>query len=76
METLQKLINKCVKTNNAFHRAQAQLNDYCITHYGTTPSDVDCDFIIDTCLGGAGATTAITAEEFEEEFQNAIKLKG
>jgi hypothetical protein len=62
---LQSLINKTVKGQNAFHTAQAALNDYCREIYDCEPGEIDADSIIDSVLGGCGMAHGMSADEFD-----------
>jgi hypothetical protein len=64
MFDLQRMINETVKTGNAFHAAQAALNDFCREQYGVEPGDVDADEIIDSVMGGCGLSTGMKAKDF------------
>lgn len=62
---LQTLIWKSADAHAAAHRAAGELDEFCMKHYGTTPSDEDADYIIDACLGGCGVSDGMKAEEFD-----------
>ena len=66
MAKLQRMINRTVKASNAYHDAQAELNDWCRDRYGYEPGDIDADQIIDGVLGGSGNCHGMTAEEFDD----------
>lgn len=66
MKKLQSLINKSVRAHNDASMAGSALNDYCEKTYGVSPSDVDADAIIDSCFGGCGQSSGMSAEEFHQ----------
>lgn len=74
MSNLQRLIDKCQKANEKFYYAQAELNKFCEGRYGVAPSDIDCDVIIDSLLGGCGAGNGMTAKQFDAEMKAAMEL--
>lgn len=63
---LQRMIDRTVKAQNLYHKAQSVLNDYCREHYGHEPGDIDADGIIDAVFGGCGLSTGMSAREFDE----------
>lgn len=63
-DKLQRLINAAAKGHTMAYRATSALDKYCETVWGFAPSDRDCDLIIDSCLGGCGASTGMPAGEF------------
>jgi hypothetical protein len=73
MSVLQNLINKCAAANETYYYAQKPLNDYCEKHYGTTPSDIDCDWIIDSLFGGCGPGNKMTEKEFDASMKLALE---
>jgi len=65
---LQRLIDASVKAHNAQYEAQKFLHAYAIEVWGFSPSDRDCDGIIDGCLGGCGRSYGYGVEEFITEM--------
>ena len=59
---LQKLIDTAAKHGDAHFRAICALDEYCQEIYGTTPSDIDCDQILDAVYGASGSCASIPAE--------------
>jgi 2C-methyl-D-erythritol 2,4-cyclodiphosphate synthase len=72
---LQRLIDRTVKANNDFQRAQSVLMEECLKRYGHEPGDVDCDAIIDSVLGGCGVSDGMSAEDFDREMSAAVSRK-
>ena len=66
IKQLQRLIDKATKTGQAAHKAIAELDEFCIKTYGTLPSDVDEDYILDSVYGACGLPSGLTAAEFDE----------
>ncbi len=65
LRRLQKMIDRTARASSAFHRAQEELNNWCLRHYGFEPGDVDADQIIDSVLGGCGLCNGMPAAEFD-----------
>lgn len=65
---LQRLIDACVKANNAVIKAEQSLNEYCDQTWGFAPSDRDMDNILDNVYGGCGGSEGMAAKEFIEEM--------
>lgn len=66
---LQRLIDRTVKTSNAFQEAQSELNEYCIELYGSDPSDLDADILLDAVYGGCGLSRGFSADDFDQEMR-------
>ncbi len=62
----QGLIDRCVEANNAAHKAEAAMEEYCLALYGFTASDKDYDSIIDAVFGGCGVSAGMLADEFDK----------
>lgn len=61
---LQSLIDRTARTATAFHRANAELCQYCQATFGFEPGDVDADAIIDNVQGGCGPSQGMYVEDF------------
>lgn len=66
---LQSLINATVKANNACHKAEMALNEFCENEWGFVPQDRDCDNIIDSVYGGCGQSTGMSAQGFIDDME-------
>lgn len=73
---LQAMINRTAITGCSFHRAQAELNEYCREIYGREPGEVDADSIIDAVMGGCGEPDGMNAAEFDEIMKKCIASTG
>lgn len=69
-QTLKRLIAASAKANNAAWKAETALNDFCEDVWGYNPGDRDCDAIIDGCMGGCGASSGMSVEEFIEDMND------
>lgn len=65
LSRLQRLIDRTVRTQNAFHVEQERLMEFCRERYGVEPGDIDADAIIDGVLGGCGMASGMSAEDFD-----------
>jgi hypothetical protein len=65
MNTLQKLIDRCVNASNAVSKAHNDLDSFCEKNYNTTPSDIDADEILDGVMGYNGSCPGMSAKEFD-----------
>lgn len=65
---LQRLINASVKANNACHKAESELNNFCDKTWGFAPSDRSCDNIIDSVYGGCGTSGGMSAVGFIKDM--------
>lgn len=68
---LQSLINATVKANNACHKAERELNNFCEAEWGFAPQDRDCDNIIDSVFGGCGHSMGMSAQSFIDDMEAA-----
>lgn len=71
----QKMIDETAKHQSRFYDAQFALMKECEVRYGCTPSDVDCDEIIDLVLGGSGGAVGMTFKAFDAAMKEAITYK-
>ena len=71
---LQAAINKCAKGNAMAHDAQELIDQHCEVVFGASPSDADCDSIIDSVFGGCGRANGMTVEEFNQAMNDALNL--
>jgi hypothetical protein len=67
---LQRLIDRAAETSSAHFKAVTELDDFCLAHFGATPSELDADSIIDSVLGGGGEAAGMKASEFIAIMQN------
>ena len=67
---LKKLARLC---NEAFI-LECEIYEESTRRHGYTPSEVDCDSIIDSCSNTAGGATGMTAKQFDEAMKESIKL--
>ena len=67
---LQRLIDRAAETSSAHFKAITELDDFCLAHFGATPSELDADSIIDAVLGGGGVASGMKAEEFIAIMKN------
>jgi len=61
---MQSLITKTAAANAKYYWLQDELNSLTEEIFGHTASDIDCDWIIDSLFGGAGAGTGMTLSEY------------
>ena len=72
----QALIDRAANTGAVAYSAQKALHDFCEERYGVTMTDIDCDFIIDSVLGGCGAPSGMSASDFDRHMIEAAALAG
>lgn len=72
---LQAALDSLVSANNRAKKARDKIMAHCEEAYGFLPGDVDNDTFIDTCDGGCGEASRMTAEEFEASMLAAIRQK-
>jgi hypothetical protein len=69
-ERLQRLIDRAAEATSEHFKAVSALDAFCLSHFGTTPSDLDADSIIDSVLGGGGLASGMKAEDFIAIMEN------
>jgi hypothetical protein len=69
-DKLQRLIDRAAETSSDHFKAVTALDDFCLDHFGATPSELDADSIIDAVLGGGGEAAGMKAEEFIAIMKN------
>lgn len=75
--TIKELGNQIRKSVQALHHAQdaeTAIYDHCETVYGLTPSDVDCEAILDTVFGYCGRAVGLSPKTFDKEMHASIAL--
>lgn len=70
---LQRLIDASVKANNACHKAEGALNNFCEETWGFVPGERDLDNIIDAVYGGCGSSGGMKAEGFIKDMDNEAR---
>jgi hypothetical protein len=71
---LQAQIDRAVKHGAIAHDALQIIDEHCIEVYGAVAGEFDCDSIIDAVQGGSGKPSGMTADEFDKEMRDSIKL--
>lgn len=71
-KSLQKLIDECTFASGMAWRAQAALNERCEEMFGMTPSDVDCDEVLDSVFAASGPGRTMPEKQFTELMKRAI----
>lgn len=72
---LQAALDSLAAANNRAQKARDKIMAHCEAAYGFLPGDVDNDAFIDSCDGGVGASSGMTALEFEASMLAAIRQK-
>lgn len=72
---LQAALDSLAAANNRAQKARDKIMAHCEAAYGFVPGDVDNDAFIDACDGGCGASSSMSAEEFETSMLAAIRQK-
>lgn len=75
-KALQRKINLCARAYREASEAESVIYDHCMTVYGATPSDIDCETLLDSVFGSGGAAQAVTVEEFNEAMKDSIEISG
>jgi hypothetical protein len=71
---LQAALDSLTAANNRAMVARNKIFEHCQVVYGLTPSDIDNDEFIDACDGGCGASSGMSAEEFEASMLAALRI--
>lgn len=72
---LQAALDALSSANTRAAIARNKIYAHCEVTYGFTPGEVDNDEFIDSCDGGCGVASGMTATEFEASMLRAIWLK-
>lgn len=72
-EQLSRQIVLAVEGANMLRAAESQIYAHCLEVYGTTPSDCDCDSLLDTVFGCCGYAQTISVGLFDGLMKEAIK---
>ena len=72
---LQAALDSLAAANNRAQKARDKIMAHCEEAYGFLPGDVDNDAFIDACDGGVGASSGMTALEFEASMLAAIRQR-
>jgi hypothetical protein len=69
---LSTQIRRLVKTAVSYRAAEEQIYAHCLEVYGYTPSDCDCDTLLDSVFGYNSMNSYVSPEEFHEHMTEAI----
>tara|TARA_B100000678_G_scaffold237062_1_gene206779 strand:+ start:4820 stop:5062 length:243 start_codon:yes stop_codon:yes gene_type:complete len=73
---MQRLINRVAKSATEYHLASAELDMACRKIYGATPSDIECDTVLDLVYGQIGACRGVTFEIFDQAMKDRLSAIG
>lgn len=69
-------IRKMAAAQTIVFEMQQKLYAHCDLVYGCTPSGIDNDQFIDSCLGGSGSAKGMTADEFHKSMIESMRIQG
>jgi len=70
---LTNQLKNLAKYNNLAQGARDKIISHCLIVYGVEPGEVDNDVFIDLCDGGCGASSPMSAKQFDNSMKSALK---
>lgn len=71
---LSTTLRRLAKAHSEAFRLGQIIDKHSIEVYGKRPSDIDNDAFIDTCGGGSGESSGMSADEFHQSMIDALSV--